>query len=246
MLPPPDTLICADNISFSRGGVNILNHVSVTVNRHDFITIIGPNGAGKSTLLKCLAGLTNPNSGTVNRIKPLKIGYVPQRLMVDRAMPITTRHFITLHKRATADDIERTTMETGIQHILNQPLQSLSSGELQRALMTRALLNTPDLLILDEPAQNLDVAGQLAFYKLLEKIYHDWHIAILMVSHDLHLVMSCTRRVLCLYHHVCCSGEPQTITQDPEFVSLFGADMAHMMAVYHHTHNHRHDNHPST
>ena len=126
---------------------------------------------------------------------------------------------------------------------MNKPLHVLSGGELQRVLLARSLLGEPELLVLDEPAQNLDISGQLEFYKLLEKIYLERPLSILMVSHDLHMVMATTKQVVCLFHHICCSGEPQAVTKDPEFISLFGKDMANMMAVYQHSHNHSHADH---
>ena len=236
-----DSLVRADNISMRRGKVDILRDVSLAVSRRDFITIIGPNGAGKSTFLKCLLGLVQPDQGTVSRSQSLALGYVPQHASMPLAIPLTVRNFLALRKHASAEAIAQTAAETKVEHLLNKPLQVLSSGELQRILMARALLGNPDLLVLDEPTQNLDVSGQLAFYKLLEKIYQNRNLAVLLVSHDLHLVMSCTHHVVCLYHHICCSGKPQSITTAPEFIQLFGEDAVNHLAVYHHTHNHHHD-----
>ena len=234
-------LIKVENISVIRERRAILNDVSLEIAAEDFITIIGPNGAGKSMLLKCLMGFYEPDSGRVLRSPNLKVGYLPQRLSVDHSMPITVKRFLSLRKNITRDELRQVIAETSIQDLLDQPLYVLSGGELQRVLLARALLDHPQVLILDEPAQNLDVSGQLAFYKLIEKIHTQRKLPLLMVSHDLHLVMSSTKKVVCLYHHVCCSGEPQVVTKDPEFISLFGDDMARLMSVYHHSHDHDHD-----
>ena len=236
----PSPLITASHIHLIRRGKHILKDVSIEINAQDFITIIGPNGAGKSMLLKCLLGFYAPDEGVVIRKKNLRIGYVPQRLTLDRTMPVSVKRFLHLGKKVNAEEIAQIAQETRIESILTKPLTVLSGGELQKVLLARSLLANPDLLVLDEPAQNLDISGQLAFYKLLEKIYMQRLVSILMVSHDLHMVMASTKQVVCLFHHVCCSGEPQVVTQDPEFIALFGKDMAHMMAVYHHSHNHEH------
>lgn len=236
-----NTLITAENVSVIRQGKHILNDVSLTIGTQDFITVIGPNGAGKSMLLKCLMGFYQPENGNITRKTGLKTGYVPQRLIPDHTMPITARRFLSLRKKTDITSLQKTAEETGIGDILNKPLHVLSGGELQRVLLARSLLDNPELLVLDEPAQNLDIAGQLSFYKLLERIYNERHLSILMVSHDLHMVMISTRQVVCLFHHICCSGEPHVVTQDPEFISLFGHDMANMMAVYQHSHNHKHE-----
>ena len=235
-----NALISAQNVSVIRQGKAILNDISISVGKQDFITIIGPNGAGKSTLLKCLMGLFKPEKGTVSRQDNLKIGYVPQRLTPDHSMPITARRFLSLRKRNDPASLDQTIEETGVAPVLHKPLAVLSGGELQRVVLARSLLDQPDLLVLDEPAQNLDISGQLGFYKLLDHIYSSRKLSILMVSHDLHMVMASTRQVVCLFHHICCSGEPHAVTRDPEFISLFGRDMANMMAVYQHSHNHQH------
>ena len=234
-------LIIADNISVMRRGVDILRDVSLSVARHDFLTIVGPNGAGKTTLLKCLIGLIAPDCGTVRRTADLTVGYVPQRLSADDTLPISAGDFLTLCRRADSDAIMQAVEETAAAAVLHKPIHALSGGELQRVLMARALLDSPDLLVLDEPTQNLDSSAQLGFYELLERLYERRKIGILMVSHDLHLVMASTRRVVCLYHHICCSGEPRALAQDPEFINLLGNDMARMTAIYQHVHDHRHD-----
>ncbi len=232
-----DNLIQAKSLNVLRQGKHILQDVDVTINTNDFVTIIGPNGAGKSMLLKCLMGFYKPDSGKVVRQKNLKIGYVPQRLVPDNTIPMTVKRFLTIRNPANVALLQQVAKETKIEYLLTKALSSLSGGELQRVLLARALLNSPDLLVLDEPAQNLDISGQIHFYKLLDRIFQERHLSILMVSHDLHMVMASTQQVICLFHHVCCSGEPQVVTKDPEFVSLFGDDMAHMMAVYQHSHN---------
>lgn len=218
-------------------GKQILDNVSLEINHQDFITIIGPNGAGKSTLLKALIGLIKPDSGSVVRTRNLKIGYIPQKLAIEPSLPMTVKSFIQLNKgRVDMPLIEH----LKIAPLLEKATQTLSGGEWQSVLLARALLGNPDLIILDEPAQNLDITSQMQFYRLLDSLHQSRKLAILLVSHDLHLVMASTKKVVCLYHHICCSGTPQTVARDPEFVNLFGQDMASMMAIYHHDHDHHH------
>ena len=237
-------LIQASNINVSRQGNKILENVSVVVGDHDFLTVIGPNGAGKSMRLKCLMGFYARDIGEIRKMNGLRVGYVPQNFAPEHTMPISVRRFLNLRKKTEKAAIEEIAQETGILKILDQALFELSGGERQRVLLARSLLDNPHLLVLDEPAQNLDISGQLGFYRLVEKIYKERKVSVLMVSHDLHLVMASTKEGLCLFHHVCCSGEPQIVAKDPEFVSLFGNDMATMMAAYQHSHDHaHHDNH---
>lgn len=237
-------LISANAVSVYRDNRSVLRDITLKIKEHDFMTIIGPNGAGKSMLLKCLIGFYEPDQGSVTRKNDLKIGYVPQRLVTDALIPISVSQFIKLRKKASADKFVSVVKETGIGNYLDQPIDSLSGGEMQRVLLARALLDEPELLVLDEPAQNLDITGQLAFYKLIETIYNDRNISILMVSHDLHLVMSATKNVVCLSGEISCQGAPSSVAQDPAFITLFGEDMANMMASYHHhdhSHHHHHD-----
>lgn len=233
-------LIAAKNISVIKAEKAILQNIDIQINKNDFVTIIGPNGAGKSMLLKCLMGFYKPDVGEIIKKQNVKIGYMPQNINVINTMPLDVKTFITLRKKYDNISFKQVILETDIEQLINKQLSVLSGGELQRVLLARSLLNNPDLLILDEPAQNLDISGQMNFYKLLQSIYSKRNLSILMVSHDLHLVMVSTKKVLCLSNHICCSGKPQQITKDPEFISMFGEDMANMMAVYQHT-NHNHN-----
>ena len=233
-------LIEGQNISVAKEAGRILDNVSLQIDEKDFLTIVGPNGAGKTMLLKCLLGVLSPDEGTVTHKPGLTIGYMPQSMEIDPVLPLSVKRFLTLNMTVETGFLDEIILETDIGHLVDRQMHALSGGEIQRVMLARALARDPDLLILDEPAQNLDISGQLEFYKLLERIYHDRQKAILMVSHDIHLVMASTQRVICLYHHVCCSGAPQAITQDPEFISIFGDDLSKMMAVYPHEHDHDH------
>jgi zinc transport system ATP-binding protein len=187
-------------------------------------------------------GFYKPDKGTIIKKENLKIGYVPQSTNINNTMQINVKNFITLRKKFDQLSLKQVVIETKIGEIINKQISVLSGGEMQRVLLARSLLNNPELIILDEPAQNLDIAGQMNFYELLQSIYSKRKLSILMVSHDLHLVMVSTKKVLCLSNHICCSGKPQQIAQDPEFISMFGKDMANMMAVYQHNHNNNPNN----
>ena len=237
-----NSLISAKNVSVFKNQKSILKNIDIDINKNDFITIIGPNGAGKTMLLKCLMGFYKPNFGEIKKKNKLKIGYMPQSINIINTMPMTVKNFITVRKNYDDISFKQVILEVNINQLVNKQLSVLSGGEMQRVLLARSLLNNPDLLILDEPAQNLDISGQLSFYKLIQEIYSKRALSILMVSHDLHLVMVSTKKVLCLSNHICCSGKPQQVAQDPEFISMFGKDMANMMAVYQHTNNSSHSN----
>ncbi|CAG0910233.1 unnamed protein product [Cyprideis torosa] len=239
--PVMSPLLSAEGLGVVRQDKTILRDVSLDIGERDFVTIIGPNGAGKSTLIKCLVGIEAASSGRVIRQRGLRLGYLPQRLGRDASMPITTRRFLQLRRRTTRAQLDEVAATCQIEALLTQSLHHLSGGEMQRVLLARALLGDPQLLVMDEPAQNLDVDAELAFYHLINGLHDERGIAMLMVSHDLHMVMASTRRVVCLYQHVCCSGEPQAVARDPEFIALFGEEMAQTMAVYPHVHDHHHD-----
>ena len=230
-----NALISAHNISVIKNEKAILDNIEIEIKKNDFLTIIGPNGAGKTMLLKCLMEFYKPNSGQIFKKHNLKIGYMPQSINIINTMPMSVQNFITMRKKFDEISFRQVVSETQIEKIINKQLSVLSGGEMQRVLLARSLLNNPELLILDEPAQNLDVSGQIYFYNLLQSIYLKRGLSILMVSHDLHLVMASTKKVLCLSNHICCIGKPQQITKDPEFISMFGKDMANIMAVYQHS-----------
>lgn len=203
----------------------------------EIITIIGPNGAGKTTLLRCLLGLENISGGTITRVENLRIGYVPQRVMPPAAMPMNVAYFLKLHSTLNPD----ITHQLGVDAFLDAPLCSLSGGAWQRVLLARALSTKPQLLVLDEPMQGMDVHAEAECYGLIEQSRRLAHCAVLMVSHDLHVVMAASDRVICIQHHVCCEGNPQQVQDNPAFKAMFGKALADKLALYTHHHAHRHD-----
>lgn len=233
-----NALISAEGLNKSFGPNRVLQNVSVNVAPRKIVTVIGPNGSGKTTLLKLLLGLETPDSGVIVHRPGVRIGYVPQHLTINPILPVTVEWFLSLS--ANGKDIVEVAEETGTAHLLKTPLQSVSGGEMQRILLTRALLCKPELLVLDEPAQGVDVNGQAMLYDLIAQVSRRHGCAVLMVSHDLHLVMSSTDHVICLNHHVCCSGHPHSVRDDPAFVELFGQHVAESLAIYTHHHDHEH------
>lgn len=237
----PNALINVNNISLSHEGKNILDNVSFKLHPGEFITLIGPNGAGKSSLIKVLLGIIKQDSGEIIRNDHIKLGYTPQSFSANPYIPISVIDFLTLNQRLDNKFTEETYKLTGIEDLINLPLKNLSGGELQKVLLTRALLNKPNVLILDEPAQNLDVDAQIQLYKLIQDIHQKQNCAVLMVSHDLHRVMKESTQVLCLYHHICCEGLPESILKDDQFNDLFADQIHDLMATYEHHHNHQHE-----
>jgi len=236
-----DALITAQNITLTHQEKKILDDVSFTLQPGEFITLIGPNGAGKSSLIKVLLGLIKQDSGKIKHSKSMRLGYTPQLFTPNPFIPISVVDFLTLNQKVEKPFIKETAETTGVATLLNSPLKDLSGGELQKVLLTRALMNKPNVLILDEPAQNLDVDGQMQLYQLIQDIHQQQNCAILMVSHDLHRVMKESSQVLCLYHHICCKGHPEAILKDEQFNDLFADQMTELMATYEHRHNHHHD-----
>jgi len=233
-------LLSASNISFQRQGRRILHDTNFSIYPREIVTLIGPNGAGKSTLIKILLGLQKPDTGMVEQPKSLGIGYMPQRLALDASIPLSVARFLTL---STGDRqwLQHCLEITGIQALQKQAMQLLSGGELQRVLLARAIYRKPALLVLDEPVQGVDVSGQAAMYRLIKQIRDELSCSVLMVSHDLHLVMASTDRVICLNHHICCEGHPDSVSAHPEFLRLFGDSVKPEVAIYTHEHDHQHD-----
>jgi zinc transport system ATP-binding protein len=235
------SLISAHGITVRFGGTLALEGVSIAVDPGEIVTVLGPNGSGKSTLLRALLGVVPLASGHVHRQPGLTIGYVPQRLAIDRALPITVRRFLSLPTRVTDAHAADALAQTGMTGTEGKQLSRLSGGQLQRVLLARALLATPHILILDEPTQGLDQPGEASFYRLIEEVRARTGVAVLMVSHDLHVVMAASDRVICLNQHICCEGTPRVVSNAPEYRALFGLGTQGALALYQHAHDHSHD-----
>jgi zinc transport system ATP-binding protein len=235
------SLIAARGLDVRYGGVTALANVDVAIEPGEIVTIVGPNGSGKSTLVRALLGVVRPSSGQITRRPGLRIGYVPQKLAVDARMPLTVRRFLSLPERRGRSETASMLAHVGVEGLETRQMTALSGGQFQRVLLARALLADPDLLILDEATQGLDQPGTAAFYQLIEDVRRETGAAILMVSHDLHVVMSASDRVICLNGHVCCQGHPHVVTAAPEYQALFGYGTRGTMAFYQHDHDHVHD-----
>lgn len=236
-----DLLIGAQGLAISRGGRTILEDVDFEIRKNEIVTLIGPNGAGKTTLVRVLLGLIAPDKGIIRRSPGLTIGYVPQRFDIDRAIPMTVARFLALGRAGTPERARAVLAEVGASRVVDQQMSGLSGGELQRVLLARALLRDPGLLVLDEPVRGVDYVGEAELYALIGRLRAERGLGVLMVSHDLHIVMAQSDRVVCVNRHVCCSGVPETVAKDPAYVRLFGEHAARSFAVYSHRHDHRHD-----
>ena len=215
----------------------ILDNISMSITQGEITTVIGPNGAGKSTLLKIILGLIAPDSGTIERSSELRIGYMPQKLYVDPTLPLTTQRFLRLADTASSA-CDKALELTGISHLKHNEFQNLSGGEMQRVLLARAIVRRPNLLVLDEPVQGVDINGQNELYRIITNLTKILNCAVVLVSHDLHLVMSDSDHVICLNHHICCQGKPEKVTRDPAYIDIFGNT-----SIYNHQHNHQHNLH---
>lgn len=236
------TLISAQGINLHRAGRQILQDVDLRVEKSRTISLIGPNGAGKTTLVRVLLGLVHPDSGSVWHKPGLRTGYMPQKLHIEPTLPLTVERFLRLPGgRPSAADFDEALAEARISHLRRQQMGSLSGGETQRVLLARALSQSPELLVLDEPAQGVDVSGQAELYHLISQIQKKRGCGVLMISHDLHMVMASTDEVVCLNQHVCCHGRPEHVKSDPSYHALFHGTGPEALAVYTHRHNHRHD-----
>ena len=232
-------LISASNIAYSVAGRQILRDISFVLEPGQITTIIGPNGAGKSSLVSIVIGLNTRFEGRVERRDGLIMGYLPQNSKMNPLMPITVKRLMSLTRKVSSKELMQALEKTAVAGLLNQPISALSGGEMQRVMLARCLLGKPDLLVLDEPTAGVDITGEAQMYELIARLRDEINCAVLMVSHDLHLVMSKTDQVLCLNQHLCCSGKPESVSQHPEYLALFG-DQARSIAVYTHNHDHVH------
>ena len=234
-------LVEARGVTVREGGRDILHGVDFAIRPGEIVTVVGPNGSGKTTLLRVLTGARQADTGRVVRVPKLRLGYMPQRLAIERTMPLTVDRFLSLGGAGGGTgDREAALKRTGIAHLAGAQMTGLSGGEMQRALLARALLRAPRLLVLDEPTQGLDQPGEAAFYRLIAGIRAEAGTAVLMVSHDLHVVMSASDRVVCLNGHVCCEGAPTQVLEAPEYRALFGHGTEGALALYRHEHDHSH------
>ncbi len=221
------------------GGHRVLTGVNLALSAGEIVTVVGPNGSGKSTLLRLLIGAERPDTGRILRAPGLRIGYVPQKLAVDRTLPITVARFLGLAGGGAAERAQALE-RVGIPELGRRQLAELSGGQFQRALLAQALVRRPDLLVLDEAAQGLDQAGVARFYRLVEQLRRELGCGVLMVSHDLHVVMAASDRVICLNGHICCEGTPTVVSAAPEYRALFGLGTQGALALYRHDHDHEH------
>tara|TARA_A100001011_G_scaffold236618_1_gene244512 strand:- start:27 stop:773 length:747 start_codon:yes stop_codon:yes gene_type:complete len=239
MLNNKKILLKVENVGISLKGKSLVRGVSLEVKQGEIVTLIGPNGSGKSTTAKIALGIYKKIDGNVKTYTD-KIGYVPQKISIDWSLPIRVLDFMTLTEELTQDQINSALSLTGVEHLKNESLSNLSGGEFQRVLIARAISKRPELLVLDEPVQGVDFKGEIALYELIKQISEKMKCGILLISHDLHVVMSATDFVLCLNGHVCCSGTPQTVVKDSKYKELFGDRASNILSLYEHKHDHTH------
>lgn len=240
---PGMSLISATGLAVTLGGRRVLHDIDLSIDAAEIVTLVGPNGSGKSTLLRALLGAVETSAGRITHKPGLRIGYVPQRLHIDPTMPMPVARFLSLPDRQSAAQIADVLSRVGVPDVARQDMSTLSGGQFQRVLLARALLSRPDILILDEAAAGLDQPGTAAFYRLIEDVRRTLGCAVLSVSHDLHVVMSASDRVICLNGHICCAGAPHVVRDAPEYRALFGHGTGGALALYQHDHDHDHEGH---
>ncbi len=238
-------LVEAKGIGVWRSGRWLVRDISLDVRRGEIVSLIGPNGGGKTTTAKALVGIHTIDAGSVFRPPGTVVAYVPQKLSVEASLPLSVRRLMTLTGRRPRAMVNDALETVGIAHLADEAIHTLSGGELQRAHLARAMLRHPDLLVLDEPAQGVDALGEIALYGLIKDIRDRMNCGVILISHDLHVVMGETDRVICLNGHVCCAGTPRLVAESPAYRDLFGSRAANALAVYRHHHDHSHDHAPA-
>lgn len=233
-------LIETTGLSLAYQGNVVLRDVNLSLHPGEIVTIVGPNGSGKSSLVRALIGAMKPAKGVIKRARSLKIGYVPQKLAIDGTLPLTVMRFLNLPRRIKPENARQALEDAGVPSLADRQMIDLSGGQFQRVLLARALLEAPDILILDEATQGLDQPGSASFYQQIENVRQKTGCAIVMVSHDLHVVMAASDRVLCINGHICCEGTPEIVASAPEYRALFGSGTKGALALYRHQHSHSH------
>jgi len=234
-------LITAENVTVKHGRSAVLAHVDFSINSGEIVTVVGPNGSGKSTMVRALIGALPIASGRIIQSPGLRIGYVPQRLQMERGLPMTVKRFFNLPNRVSKAAVDKVVDQAQITGLLDRQMMDLSGGQFQRVLLAKALLGSPQILVLDEATQGLDQRGSANFYQQVEAVRDELGCAVLMVSHELHVVMSASDRVICLNGHICCQGTPEVVSSKPEYRALFGSGTQGALALYRHDHDHDHD-----
>ena len=235
-----DLLVKVSDAGLYKDGKWLVKGVNLNITKGKIVTLIGPNGSGKTTTAKIALGLYKNIEGTVERLTN-KISYVPQKVSIDWTLPVRVIDFMVLTQDLQDQEIKDALNLTGVEHLKNNNLRELSGGEFQRVLLARAIAKKPDLLVLDEPVQGVDFTGEVELYALIKKISETLQCGILLISHDLHVVMSATDYVVCLNGHVCCSGTPVAVAQNKEYKELFGEKSSQLLSLYEHEHDHVHD-----
>ncbi len=237
---PP--LIMASNVAVRYGAAPpVLRDIDFAIRPGEIVTIVGPNGSGKSTFLRAVLGMIPVARGRVARAGGLRLGYVPQRLHLEPTLPLSVARFLTLYQPMRAGQVAELLARVGVPGLAGQAMDTLSGGQFQRVLLARALAGRPQLLALDEPTQGLDQAGIAGFYRLIAELRAEIGCAVLSVSHDLHVVMSASDRVICINGHICCEGTPSVVSAAPEYRALFGLGTGGALALYRHEHDHGHE-----
>lgn len=234
------SLVQLNRAGVRKGGNWLVRGVDLTVSPREIVTLIGPNGSGKSTTAKMALGILRPSEGTAVKQNGLVVGYVPQKLTIDWTLPLTVGRFMRLTNPLSDKDCRAALERTGAVRLINEEMRTLSGGELQRVMLARAIARSPDLLVLDEPVQGVDYAGEIAIYDLISEIRNTLGCGILMISHDLHVVMAAADQVVCLNGHVCCRGTPSDVSRDHNYHELFGTRVGGALAMYEHHHDHEH------
>ena len=233
------TLVKLEKASVKKNKKILVKHISLEVKQGEIVTLIGPNGSGKTTTAKMALGINKNFEGSVQRYTN-NIGYVPQKVMIDWTLPIRVNDFMQLTSKIFPEEVNEALSFTGVDHLKNKNLNELSGGEFQRVLIARAIAKKPELLVLDEPVQGVDFKGEISLYELIRSISERTNCGILLISHDLHVVMSATDYVVCLNGHICCSGTPKKVANSDQYRELFGDRASTMLSIYEHNHDHSH------
>ena len=234
-------LVKLENAGVHRSSKWLVRGISFEINQGQIVTLIGPNGSGKTTTAKMILKILNTDEGLVTG-NAKKMAYVPQKISIDWTMPLRVIDFMKLTSNLNNHQVNESLTMTGVDKLLYNQINSLSGGEFQRVLIARAIAKKPDLLVLDEPVQGVDFNGEIALYNLIKEISVNLNCGILLISHDMHFVMSTTNHVICLNGHICCSGTPSSVVKNPEYIKLFGEHNSETLSYYQHNHDHSHNN----